>query len=77
MSVHFFVIAENSGTSRFLWTMAMRFSQYHANVLAGPVRWYECETATGRPRQHLQTDGLPRCARPPGPRVSAEWVATC
>ena len=38
--------------------MATRCSQYHANFLAGPVRWYECETATGRPRQHLQTNGL-------------------
>ena len=32
--------------------MATRFSQYHADFLADPVRWYECETATGRPRQH-------------------------
>ena len=37
-----------------LWAIATRFSQYPANCLAGPVRWYECETATGRPRQHLQ-----------------------
>ena len=77
MSVHFFVISGNFWYESVLWTMATRFSQYHANFLAGPVRWYECETATGRPRQHLQTNGLPRCARPHGPRVSTEWVATC
>ena len=43
-----------SGTSRFLWSMATRLSQYHANFLGGPIRWYGCETATGRPRQHHQ-----------------------
>ena len=32
---------------------------------------------TGRPRQHLQTNGWPRCARPHGPHVSTEWVAAC
>ena len=66
-----------SGTSWFLWTMATRLSQYHANFLGGPVRWYGCETATGRPRQHHQAKiGLPRRARPHGSRVSSEWVGT-
>ena len=66
-----------SGTSWFLWTMATRLSQYHANFLRGLVRWYGCETATGRPRQHHQAKiGLPRRARPHGSRVSSEWVGT-
>ena len=38
MSVHVFVIEVTSGTSLFLWTMATRFSQYHANFLRDPVR---------------------------------------
>jgi len=65
-----------SGTSRFLWTMATRFSQYHANFLAGPVRWYGCETATGRPRQHHQK-WFAAMRSPSWTAVSNEWVATC
>ena len=63
MSVHFFVIARNSDISRFLWTMAMRCSECDATFLAGPVRWCECETATGGHRVSLvsRLDMFVRC----------------
>ena len=77
MSVHFFVIADNSDTSRFLWTLAMRFSQYHEDFL----QVLHASMSAKQPRADhgniSKQNGLPQCARPHGPRVSAEWVATC
>ena len=63
--INFFVIAGNFWYESVLVDNGNAFfSQYHANFLAGPVRWYECGTSTGEPRQIIKANGLPRRARP-------------